>query len=281
MNIKNSTGRIARGIDVKADGGYVVAAASLHVNGNRYKVEKDVSQLQTLPQWVLDLIQGEPTRSCAQSVQHEGEAIQEGARNNRLFAIACSLRGQHAMELEQLKAKLLEFNENKCVPPLPESEVLIIANSAAQFPAERKPGKPQQDSPLWWMRFDVKRFLSDTRINLMTERQLAWWLRLRCFAWQAGGYLPADTDKLAKLARASAKPFQKDSDVVLAEYERVTVDAVDMLRHPEMAELFTEAMAKSEANKRNGQTGGNASKGKASAGTRRHNQSEQSTHLLQ
>lgn len=37
--LKNSVGLLGEGIDTRGDGGYVIAAPSLHISGNRYSVE--------------------------------------------------------------------------------------------------------------------------------------------------------------------------------------------------------------------------------------------------
>ncbi len=38
-DIKNSAGKLARNIDVRGDGGYVIAPPSMHISGNRYNWE--------------------------------------------------------------------------------------------------------------------------------------------------------------------------------------------------------------------------------------------------
>ncbi len=54
----------------------------------------------------------------------------------------------------------------------------------------------------------------------MNDYQTGWYIRLLTFTWQKGGFLPADHNKLWKLAKAkSLKAFEKDCDLVLAEFE--------------------------------------------------------------
>lgn len=65
------------------------------------------------------------------------EKIPEGQRNNELFRMAARLRS-NGMSEAGIRAALLEENRIRCVPPLPDDEVIRIAGSAGQYP----PGKP-------------------------------------------------------------------------------------------------------------------------------------------
>lgn len=55
-------GVLAPGLDIKADGGYVVAAPSLHPSGNEYQwaveAQPGVAELMPLPAWVLEQMAG-------------------------------------------------------------------------------------------------------------------------------------------------------------------------------------------------------------------------------
>jgi len=52
-----SSGKIAAGIDVKADGGYTLAPPSMHPTGKRYCWSVDsASELATAPVWLLTII---------------------------------------------------------------------------------------------------------------------------------------------------------------------------------------------------------------------------------
>ena len=58
--IKNSTGHLGTGLDVKSDGGYVVGPGSIHPSGKRYafKDERAIDEIDIAeaPGWLLDLI---------------------------------------------------------------------------------------------------------------------------------------------------------------------------------------------------------------------------------
>ncbi|MDX6696071.1 MAG: putative primase/helicase [Blastocatellia bacterium] len=139
VSFKNSSSFLGEGIDVKTDGGYIVAAPSLHASGQRYQW-KGCSELEPLPAWLLLLLTTEKTSGGRDGTSShtggafnaEGPLLMEGVRNTRLFKIACALRGNGASEPE-IFTELLVINERRCVPPLLQEEVQSIATSAARY----------------------------------------------------------------------------------------------------------------------------------------------------
>jgi hypothetical protein len=90
--IKNRT-NLFQGIDVKSDGGYVVAPPSLHASGNNYEWTTSFDMpLAEMPDWLLNslLETTAPTAITAAT----GEVITEGGRNSALTSIAGKLRRQ-------------------------------------------------------------------------------------------------------------------------------------------------------------------------------------------
>jgi hypothetical protein len=80
VSIKNSASSIGQGLDIRGEGGYIVAAPSLHKSGKRYQWKNDCS-LAPMPDWLLQLA-SEPSQSTGEFVP--GECIPEGQRNNTL-----------------------------------------------------------------------------------------------------------------------------------------------------------------------------------------------------
>lgn len=94
-NVPNSTAKVAAGIDVKSDGGYVVAPPSIHRSGKHYEWNgADHFELTAVPNWLLALIR-EPVQWGDGTVSGRPRAeltICEGARNAVLTSLAGSMR---------------------------------------------------------------------------------------------------------------------------------------------------------------------------------------------
>lgn len=69
-----------------------------------------------------------------------GEKLPEGARNDNLTRIAGRLH-DGTRSLDQLATDLMEINESRCIPPLPEREVLSVAGSIHR----KAPAKPSRE----------------------------------------------------------------------------------------------------------------------------------------
>src|SRR5262249_23487874 len=94
--IRSRTG-IRPGIDVRGDGGYIIAPPSSHISGNNYRWR--IEPNGTLPElpsaWIKILSTPKP------HTNHNGDKIPEGARNDELTRIAGGLRRQ-GLTAEQL-----------------------------------------------------------------------------------------------------------------------------------------------------------------------------------
>ena len=131
--VPNSAGRIANGIDVRGDGGYVVAPPSIHLSGQPYcwdpEARIDKVALPEIPRWLLDLALNTNARVTGNATTE----IKEGSRNTELYRVARSLhaRGTGA---DGILGEILTINLERCRPPLSEDEVRKIASNAATQP---------------------------------------------------------------------------------------------------------------------------------------------------
>lgn len=128
-NIQNSS-RLGAGIDVRGDGGYIVACPSLHASGNQYSWGEEITvPLPELPPWLLALLLSPSVGTQAASVDG---AIPDGQRNATLTSLAGSMR-RRGMSEEAIYSALAVENEQRCSPPLPEMDVRKIAHSIARY----------------------------------------------------------------------------------------------------------------------------------------------------
>lgn len=133
---RNKTG-LAPGIDVRADGGYFVAAPSLHVSGHRYHWLHPKGSRPPAPASIPDAWLGLLKDSNQISLVISPNKIPEGKRNESLFRVACAMNNHGCSEKAIFQA-LTTDNVERCEPPLLENEVLKIAKSAQRYiPCER------------------------------------------------------------------------------------------------------------------------------------------------
>jgi hypothetical protein len=137
------------GLDLKAEGGYVVAAGSMHPSGTRYEFVAETMDIgvATLPS---ELVEPEPTRNPSRrrettsmgvdvNLDNNGP-IPEGTRNRTLTSIGGRKRAE-GLGRDELLDHLLAVNEARCDPTLDEGEVSRIAASVARYSAgDASPG---------------------------------------------------------------------------------------------------------------------------------------------
>jgi KaiC/GvpD/RAD55 family RecA-like ATPase len=130
--VRNTASKVARGIDTRGEGGYVIAAPSKHESGREYTwdvgAHPDDVGLAECPQWLVTLV-GKP---APQPAAHTAHAFIDGGRNNALASLAGSMRDR-GMERQAIEAALLVENDLKCRPPLDPAEVKRIARSVSRY----------------------------------------------------------------------------------------------------------------------------------------------------
>ena len=134
-----SESRVLPKVDIRGDGGYIIAPPSLHESGVRYQWAEGYSpgdcELATPPAELPEFL-NQPTAedTKGREADPDGQPIPEGTRNAALTSLAGTMRWR-GMTPEEITAALLAVNANRCVPPLGEDEVKRIAESASRWPS--------------------------------------------------------------------------------------------------------------------------------------------------
>lgn len=150
VEIRNSAGLLAPGVDVRGENGYVVAAPSSHVSGGTYGWElssrpDEVDVAEAPRAWIDAMARRPKLRVLPGGVV--GEKIAEGGRNEILFKRACSMRAA-GFEEPAIFAAISAENETRCVPPLDPAEVKSLVVSSMRYaPNAPKPAAPAPAAP--------------------------------------------------------------------------------------------------------------------------------------
>jgi hypothetical protein len=122
-------GKLGQGVDVRGDGGYIVAAPSLHASGKVYewKVSPTVG-LPDMPAWLVHILTEQRQASPAFAV--EGQ-ITEGQRDNTLASFAGTMRRRGMSEASIFAA--LQIENERCNPPLPAQDITRISKSISRY----------------------------------------------------------------------------------------------------------------------------------------------------
>lgn len=135
------------GIDIRGDGGYIVAPPSIHPNGTTYQWENDPSEYEIA--WADDNVMAFIRHVQPNNTRKERfklpEEIKSGGRNDTLMRYAASLQSRGESDALIL-ASLEAANKICCKPPLPDSEIQSIVDSVVGKYAKGNARKPEPTS---------------------------------------------------------------------------------------------------------------------------------------
>lgn len=190
--IKNATKLGGRPVDVRGEGGYVLAPPSSHVSGNEYvwDISPNNVPVAESPDWLIDLVtkkkwptqaapigQPLPMPSAARrtfKIQEEANlTTAPPAKQGSRHADLLKLVGSHVTRGESKEAVLKAAQEwgSKCQPPMEHDEVERVVNDLSDkqamteesestwdepvaFDEHKLPSFPVQALPLWLRSFD-------------------------------------------------------------------------------------------------------------------------------
>jgi putative DNA primase/helicase len=191
------------GVDIKGEGGYVVAPPSKHPSGGYYTWSTtqgaDVP-ISEAPDWLVGLIFDQRSGSKRRDPQENLNLhAPEGTRNLTVFRLACKLRDAG---LPQDSVSVMAYAANAGFsPPLDESEVLqIVSNAFTRGPADALPLTDMANA-----RRLVDRAAGDYRYDPVGKRWLVW----------DGKVWSADQDgAVIRLARSVAQDLEDSASEV-------------------------------------------------------------------
>lgn len=153
---KCSTGRLAPGVDIRTDGGYIVVAPSQTQQGAYrwalgLELDQSVDRLPEPPAWLVEALDrltdlpaccggslrqaGAPGPSRNGTLPSDGNPIPQGQRNATLARLAGAMR-RVGMGASEIAAALHQTNRVRCRPPLADREVDRIAESVSRYPPD-------------------------------------------------------------------------------------------------------------------------------------------------
>jgi hypothetical protein len=136
QSVLNSAGKLAKGLDIRGDGGYVVLPPSVHANGNQYAYIDQDEPIADAPAWLLELIK-QPTLP-APVASAAVAPIGPGRRTKLLFSTAGKLRAQ-GVPTEGILAALTGLNAT-FDPPHGDKKLQEIAKGIERYPAGHTSG---------------------------------------------------------------------------------------------------------------------------------------------
>ena len=120
------------GVDIRGDGGYVVAPPSIHASGNLYQWDNR-AEIVDAPEWLIELVMETPAKGEKKNAVDFTERLKEGERNHELNRRAWSLLGR-GFNREEVISIIQSLNQYMCDPPLEEAEVTrLLTNTIDAF----------------------------------------------------------------------------------------------------------------------------------------------------
>jgi hypothetical protein len=129
--LRNRAG-LRPGLDLRGDGGYIVAPPSIHPNGQPYRWRSGHApgemEPARLPPWLVGLVVSPQGRRTGDWRRIAREGVAEGERNSTPAALAGHLLF-HGVDPAVVRELLLAWNDARCRPPLPPAEEAAVVRN--------------------------------------------------------------------------------------------------------------------------------------------------------
>jgi hypothetical protein len=145
-SVRNSASKLADGIDIRGEGGFVIAPPSIHPSGRRYCWSVDsANAFAEPPQRLLDRVaefqNGNGKSATLPSEWRElvTTGVNEGNRNEQITRLTGLLLRRYVDPFVTLQL-MKSWNATHCRPPLPPEDVEVIVGSIAGRELRRRGG---------------------------------------------------------------------------------------------------------------------------------------------
>lgn len=168
VEVASNAGKLGSGIDVRCDGGYIIAPPSQHVTGRLYSWNPTPADAELVapPPWLIERLRRRPRDDAPRAENDDPESstpiwqrlkrcrayvdkiqgVAEGARNETAAKKVCPLGLDFGLEPDDFGPVLASWND-RCTPPLDEDElrsVLASANRSRQRPTGWRLDEPRE-----------------------------------------------------------------------------------------------------------------------------------------
>lgn len=144
VELQNSSGKIAPGVDVRGHHGFVVVPPSLHASGNRYEWvaghAPDEIAAAAMPAWLIDSTTAEVGNALGRRSDWRQSVLRkigEGERNAAVAKLVGHLLRRRVDPYVVLEIAL-SWNRDHCLPPLDDREVVAVVDSIAKSELARR-----------------------------------------------------------------------------------------------------------------------------------------------
>jgi len=177
------------GVDFKSDGGYVILPNARHESGRQYAWRDSRAETVSMPDHLLIVVRSS-TADTRKFDTTNLEKIDSGSRNDTLFRLTCRLRRQLRDDRLAVEASVRAYNTFRCEPPLPESEIVKIIDSAW-----KQDHTDQEIADMLADAADIRHLTDDGNAHRLIDYHGAdlryvptWgWMRWNGHAWQGDG----------------------------------------------------------------------------------------------
>jgi hypothetical protein len=131
VTIKNSASKLAHKVDIRCDGGYIVAAPSSGYEWlPEFELDCQASELGEAPRWVVDKLREVQSKQTSKTDASLWQGVGEGQRNETLAKLAGRLLAR-GLDREEVEIICHDWN-SKNTPPLTRAEVDKTIQSIAE-----------------------------------------------------------------------------------------------------------------------------------------------------